>query len=61
VGGKNGGGGWPVEGGRSGADGWPPVEGGKQATTGGTLDGIVYSYTYVFVCMGLDSDQARIN
>jgi hypothetical protein len=36
VGGRNGGGGWPVEGGRGGADGWPPVEGGKQATAGGS-------------------------
>jgi hypothetical protein len=35
-GGKNGGGGWPVEGGRSGANGWPLVEGGKQATAGGS-------------------------
>jgi hypothetical protein len=61
VGGKNGGGGWPVEGGRSGADGWPPVEGGSRRLRVGALDGIVYSYTYVFVCMGLDTDQARIN
>jgi hypothetical protein len=35
-------------------------EGSRQLRVG-ALDGIVYSYTYVFVCMGLDTDQAKIN